>query len=151
MAAIQQQERSGARWLTWIFISPENSLMLITDNQLTEEQAAQIQTDYITAHQYDDTPKATVDLFDYLDILKAAVTYIKANNPTLAKWNTYLGTLAWYDAALVRFFISVMARKLSERAEINLTATTETEVLAKLKPFIINTPARRLAKIFFGE
>ena len=52
---------------------------------------------------------------------------------------------------MVRYFLASLARRLAERGDVELSDFTETQVLAKLKPFIQNTPAKKLAKIVFGE
>lgn len=152
MAAITRQEQNALnRWFTWVGIDAQNSLMLITAAKLSEAEALDIQTRHIAAHALDDVPLATIDIYEYKDTLKAAVTYIKTQNPTLAKWNTYLGTLAWNDAYMVRFVLATLALKLAERAEITLSDFTEAQVLTQMKAFIIATPAAKLAKIVFGE
>lgn len=152
MAAITRQEQNAAnRWYTWISIDAQNALMFITPAQLTEAEALDIQTRHIAAHALDGVPHAVIDIYEYKDTLKAAMTYIKKQNPTLAKWNTYLGTLAWHEAYMVRFVLATLALKLAERAEITLSDFTETQMLTQMKAFIIATPAARLAKIVFGE
>lgn len=151
MAAIQKQEQNAQGWFTWVYISDQESLMLITPYQMTESEALEVQTKHYDLHLYDAFPFEQVSLYDYKEILREAITFIKQTNPTLNQWNTYLAGLPWYDAVMVRWFLAVLARKLADRAELSLSDYTETEVLSRLKTYIINNPVRKLAKIFFGE
>ena len=148
---IQRQEHIGSLWFTWIYISDTHSEMLITPHQVTEAEALTYQQAYIEAHQYDDVQQASIGLYENKEILRTVALWIKANDPTLTQWNSYLKTLAWYDAYMIRYWLAQLALKLAERGDIDITDFTETQVLAKLKAFIINQPLRRLNKILFGE
>lgn len=151
MAVItRQEEYRPGHWYTWVNTEGYNTVMLDTPYQMTEEQAVAFQADYLDRHLYDNTPQASVSIYDNLEVIRAAVTYIKTANPNLTQWNAYLAVLPWDDALAVRWFLAVLARELAQRAEISLGEFTETEVLSKLKTWIINTPARRLEKILFN-
>lgn len=151
MTAILKQEHNQQGWFTWIYISDTESLMTITDYQMLEAEALDIQTKHYDIHLYDAFPFEQISLYDFKDTLRNAVEFIKTTNPNLTQWNNYLASLYWYDAVMVRWFLAVLARKLADRAELTLSDYTETEVLSRLKTYIINNPARKLAKIFFGE
>lgn len=150
MAAITKQEQSGSLWHTWISTEGLNTVMLITNNQITEEEALAIQTKWLSDHLYDSIPQEVVSIYDYREVIRNAVEFIKIEEPNLTEWNTYLGTLAWDDALMVRWFLAMLAKKLANRGEITLSSYTENQVLAELRVFIVNTPIRRLEKIIFG-
>lgn len=39
MATITRQERTDNRWLTWVLLDGYNTMMLETENKITEEEA----------------------------------------------------------------------------------------------------------------
>jgi len=149
--AIQKQEHVGSIWFTWIYISDMHSELLITDYQITEQEAYAFQQAYLEQHRYDDTQSAIVDPYADKEVLRSAALYIKNNNPNMTQWNAYLSGLNWYDAYMVRFWVAKLALILAERHEINITDFTETKVLAALKTYIINQPLRKLNRLLFGE
>lgn len=150
MAAITKQEQSGSLWHTWVSTEGLNTVMLITSHQVTEAEALAIQTKWLEDHQHDNTPQEVVSVYDYREVIREAVTFIKAQEPSLSQWNAYLGTLAWDDALMMRWFLAMLAKALANRREITLSSYTESQVLAELREFIVNTPVRRLEKIIFG-
>ena len=91
--AIQKQEHVGSIWFTWVYISDTHSELLITDYQISEEEAYAFQQAYLEQHQYDDTRPAIVDPYADKEVLRSAALYIKNNNPNMTQWNTYLSTL----------------------------------------------------------
>lgn len=152
MAYITKQElQSSGKWWTWINTEGYNTIIQETSYQMDETEATSIREIYLDQHLYDNVYKMTVDVYEHRDIIVNTVTFIKTENPNLSQWNNYLASLSWHDALMVRWFLAVLAQKLAERAEVSLDAFTETEVLAKLKTFIINSPPRRLRKILFGD
>lgn len=150
MTAIQQQEQNGSRWFTWIEVAG-GSHMIITSYQVTESEALEIQAQYYDEHLYDGYNTVSISVEENKQVLKDAVIFIKTTNPNLTQWNNYLNGLAWYDAAMVRWALFVLAKNLADRNDIVLSDVTETEVLAKLRTWIINSPARLIAKVFYGE
>ena len=149
--AIQKQEHVGSIWFTWIYISDTHSELLITDYQISEAEAYAFQQAYLEQHQYDDAQPATVDVYADKEVLQDAALYIKNNNPNMTQWNTYLSTLNWYDAYMVRFWLAKLALILAERNEIEITDFSELQVLSKLKTYIKDQPLRKLNRLLFGE
>jgi hypothetical protein len=66
------------------------------------------------------------------------------------QWNTYLGNLSWYHASVVRWFTFALATGLASQNNINLSNYTETEILGKLKIWIIATSGSKIRKIVWG-
>lgn len=152
MAYITKQElQSSGKWWTWINTEGYNTVIQETSYQMDETEATAIRETYLDQHLYDNVYQANINIYDYKETISNAVTFIKTENPTLNQWNNYLASLPWYDGIMVRWFLAILAQKLAERAEVTLDVFTETEVLAKLKTFIINSPPRRLRKILFGD
>lgn len=97
-------------------------------------------------------PSITFDLLEYRDLLTRFVEQVKNRpNLTLNQYNTFLGTLAWRDAAVIRYFVFVFAVKLAERRDINIQQETESSVLQSVRDFIVDTPARKLAKLILNQ
>ena len=44
-----------------------------------------------------------------------------------------------------------MAEKLAEMGDFDISGFTELQILARMKTWLINTPARRIRKIFYGN
>ena len=44
-----------------------------------------------------------------------------------------------------------MANRLAEMGDFDISRLTELQILARMKNWLINTPARRIKKIFYGE
>lgn len=146
----KQELHSSGKWITWINTEGFNTIMVDTPHQLTEEEAISIRNNYLEVHLYDDTPKAFINVEEFYGTIREAVVFIKTTNPTLTQWNNYLASLQWDDAYLIRWFLARLAVNLADRAEVDLSNYTENQVLAQLKTWIINTPARRLEKVIFG-
>jgi hypothetical protein len=84
--------------------------------------------------------------------LIAFLEKVKATpNVTLAQYNTYLSSLHWTQAAVIRYFVFMMAQRLAERRDVNLANQNESTVLAAVRDFIVNTPPRKLARIIFNS
>ena len=153
MAAIQQQEQNAAnRWYTWIEIRAGESLMLITQHQVTEAEGLDIQTRHIDAHLYDDTPHASIDLYENKELLRTAMLYLKNNNPNAQQFTTMLNNnVAWYEAYMVRYFLAALALKLAERGGVSIDTFTEAEVIPGMNTWPQARPLGEVYKIRFGE
>jgi len=150
MVITKQELQSTGKWWTWINYEGLNTFIVDTVSQISEAEAVVLKDKYIDNHLYDDLPQASISIYDNKQVIVDAITFIKTTNPNLSKWNDYLSSLLWQDALAIRYFFAILAQKLSERKEVDLSNYTETEVLSKLKTFFIDTPARRLEKIIFG-
>lgn len=107
----------------------------------------EIEASYLDQHQYDSVRQEVVSLYDHVDLIKEFVKKIKDNpNVTLNQYNTWLGTKLWYEQAILRFFVFKLATLLSTHYDITLTDLSESQVLGKLRDWIVATPSRKLAK-----
>jgi len=152
MGLIKQIDKMNDQWMTWIETSPTSCEILFYDHEPTEAEAQDFVDQYYEQHQYDNVPHLPVAIYDMMESIEAAVKYIKTTaSLTLTKWNTYLNSLPLEDRYAVRWFIVVMARKLNEIGQITITDSTEIQILAQMKTWFVNTPARKIRKIFYGE
>jgi hypothetical protein len=105
----------------------------------------------LVQHEYDDTPHQTLSVYDDTEAIEDAVRFIKTTSDlTLTKWNSYLATLTYADKYAVSWFIMAMAEKLAEMGEFDISDFSELQILARMKNWLTNTPARRIRKIFYG-
>lgn len=152
MSIITRQELQGSgKYWSWINHEGLNTFIVETDTQLSEDDAIILKNKYLDDHLYDALSQVIVSIYENKEIIVAAVTFIKTTNPSLSQWNNYLAGISWNDALAVRWFLAILANKLADNREITLSSYTETQVLNSLKTFFINTSARRLTKILFGE
>ncbi len=152
MALIKRIDRNGSLYMTWVEITPTHAEVQLCDHEPTEAEAQTFVTNWLDAHLYDDTPTQQLDILDHNEAIENAVVFIRNTaNLTLTKWNTYLGTLPFVDKYAIQWFIMAMANRLAEMGEIDLGDYTELQILARMKTWLTNTPARRIRKIFYGE
>lgn len=86
------------------------------------------------------------------ELIKEVVLKIKANPTlTLTQYNNYLSGKLWYEQAIIRFFLYKLAVGLAQHYGVVLTDYTETQVLQKVRDYIVNTPNWKLAKIIFNN
>ena len=152
MALIKRVDITNGQWMTWVEITPTHAEVLWFDHEPTEAEAETFAANWLTRHQYDDTPHQQMVIYDAKEAIEAAVVFIKTTaSLTLTKWNNYLATLSFADKHTVQWFIFKMAEKLAEMAEFDISGMTELQILGRMKTWLINTPARRIKKIFYGE
>lgn len=85
----------------------------------------------------------TLSIIEYKGTLVQFVEKVKATpNVTLNQYNTYLGTLPWYEAAIIRAFVFIIAQRLAEKKDVTLANLTESTVLQAVRDFLVNTPGR---------
>lgn len=150
MAVISKQElQPSGKWWTWVNYEGFNTF-IYEGLQISEQEAQTLADNYNVLHQYDNTPQVLISIYDNKETIRNAIAYIKTENPNFTQWNNYLATLVWDDALMIRWFLAILAKELANRKDIDLTQWTETEVLSKLKTWIIDTPTRKLEKIIFG-
>jgi hypothetical protein len=118
----------------------------------TQAELETIEANYLAEHQYDSIPQEIINIYDHVDLIKGAITQLKANPAlTLTQYNTWLGTKLWNEAAVIRFFVFKLATLLANKKGIVLNNLTETEVLTKLRDWIVATPAKQIAKVVLGN
>jgi len=152
MALIKRIEQVNNLYQTWVEILPSHCELLWLDHEMSEAEAQEFLTAYNDAHLYDETPAQRLDILDSKEVIEAAVVFIKTTaSLTLTKWNNYLATLSYADKYAVQWFIMAMAHKLAEMNEFDISGFTELQILARMKTWLTNTPAKRIRKIFYGE
>jgi hypothetical protein len=151
MAVISKQElQDTGKWWTWVNYEGFNTFIYESADQITEQQAVALKDKYLDDHLYDGIPQVVVNLYENREVLRDAIVFIKTTDPTLNQWNAYLAILTWDNALAVRWFLAKLAQALADRKEIDLGTFTETEVLSRLKTWIIAQSPRRLEKVLFG-
>ena len=111
-------------------------------------KATEIVAQNASLQAYNAIETVPFSLLDNIDLLKEFIAKIKANPTiTLAQYNTYLGTKQWYEAAIIRYFVYVLAIKLADRKGLTLTNYTETVVLTALRNWIVATDLKTIGKV----
>ena len=88
------------------------------------------------------------NILDQAEIIKVFIQKIKATpNVTLTQYNTWLASKQWYEAAIIRYFVFVLATKLAENKGLTLANLTETTVLQNLRNWIVTTDLKIIEKI----
>ena len=152
MALIKRIDITNGQWMTWVEITPTHAEVLWFDHEPTEAEAETFVANWLTQHQYDDTPHQQMVIYDAKEAIEAAVVFIKITaSLTLTKWNNYLATLSFANKYAVQWFIFKMAEKLAEMTEFDISGMTELQILGRMKTWLVNTPARRIRKIFYGN
>ena len=152
MGLIKRIEQTNNLYQTWVEVGASHCEILWLDHEMTETEAQTFVDAYIEAHLYDETPHQRLVIYDAKEAIEAAVVFIKTTaSLTLTKWNNYLATLPFSDKYAVQWFIMAMANRLAEMGDFDISGFTEIQILARMKNWLINTPARRIKKIFYGE
>ena len=152
MALIKRIDITNGQWMTWVEITPTHAEILWFDHEPTEAEAEAFVANWLTQHKYDETPHQVLSIYDEKEAIEAAVVFIKTTaSLTLTKWNNYLATLSFVKKYAVQWFIFKMAEKLAEMGDFDISGFTELQILARMKTWFINTPARRIRKIFYGN
>ena len=152
MGLIKRIEQTNNLYQTWVEITSSHAEVLWLDHEMTEAEAQTFVDAYLDAHLYDETQTQRLDILDSKEAIEAAIVFIKTTaSLTLTKWNNYLATLPFADKYAVQWFIMVMANRLAEMGDFDISGFTELQILARMKNWLINTPARRIKKIFYGE
>ena len=106
MARIKRVDITNGQWMTWVEITPTHSEVLWLNHEPTEAEAEAFVADWLTQHQYDETPHKVLSIYDEKEAIEAAVVFIKTTaSLTLTKWNNYLATLSFANKYAVQWFI----------------------------------------------
>ena len=152
MTLIKRIDRNGSLYMTWVEITPTHAEVQFYDHEPTEAEAQTFVTNWLDAHLYDDTPTQQLAILDHKEAIENAIVFIKSTaSLTLTKWNNYLATLPFVDKYAIQWFIMAMANRLAEMGDFDIGGFTELQILARMKTWFINTPAKRIKKIFYGE
>ena len=110
-------------------------------------KATEIVAQNASLQSYNAIETMPFNLLENIDLLKEFIAKIKATPTiTLAQYNTYLGTKQWYESAIIRYFVYVLATKLADRKGIVLSGLAETAVLTTLRNWIVATDLRTIGK-----
>ena len=118
----------------------------------TQEQIDILVTEQDQISEINTLPFLQLNLIEYKEIITDFIIRIKERpNTTLNQYNTFLGTLPWYNAAIIRSFVFLIAQKLADYKDISLNDLQESTVLLAIRNFIVNNSAKKLQKMFFNE
>lgn len=152
MTLIKRIEKINNLYQTWVEVVPTHCEILWLDHEMTETEAQVFVDAYLDTHLYDNTQHQALSIYDSKDVIENMVVFIKTTESlTLNKWYAYLATLPLADKYAVQWFLIAMANRLAEIGDFDISGFTELQILARMKTWLINTPARRIKKIFYGE
>jgi hypothetical protein len=120
--------------------------------QPTQAYLNALEAQYTEAHALDNVQQVTFNILDHTELIKEFVVLVKGNpTVTLTQYNNWLSTKTWYQSAVIRYFVFTLATILAAKADLSLTAMTETAVLGKLRDWIVATSGSKIAKIVYGS
>lgn len=151
MTILEQYTDMAGKIRMVVRLSNNETIPLKFQTQPTIQQLNDIETAYILAHLYDNVRQETINILDHAELIREFITLVK-QNPTvnLTQYNNWLGTKQWWESATIRFLVYKLAMALASKAEVTLTSYTETQVLQKLRDWIVATPARKIEKVIFN-
>jgi hypothetical protein len=118
----------------------------------TEQQLQALSDANDTAVTVNAVQPLSFSILEHREVLIELVRRVKASpNTTLAQYNNYLGTLPWYEAAIIRTFVFLLAQRLAEKRDVTLANMTENTVFIAVRNFLANTPKWKLARLILGE
>ena len=118
----------------------------------TEQQLQALSDANDTAATVNAVHPLSFSILEHREVLIELVRRVKASpNTTLAQYNNYLGTLPWYEAAIIRTFVFLLAQRLAEKKDVTLANMTENTVFIAVRNFLANTPKWKLARLILGE
>jgi hypothetical protein len=122
------------------------------DTDPTDQMLVDLGNASDTAASVNAVQPLTLSILAYEGTLKSFVKKVKDTpNVTLAQYNTYLGALPWYDAAIIRTFVFLIAQRLSEKKDIVLSDQTEAITLRAVRDFLVATPGWKLARLILNQ
>ena len=139
------------RYSVLIELNDGNGMRLQFNDVVSDEYAlseAQLIVDRQDAEQaYNNIETLPFDLLENITLLKEFIEKIKATPTiTLGQYNTWLSTKPWYESAIIKYFVFIMATKLAERKGLVLDSLAETQVLSALRKWIIETDLKTIGK-----
>lgn len=92
-----------------------------------------------------------MDFSEHEALIIDSVKKIRATpSLTLTQYNTYLSGKPWHEAVIIRSFVYKLALKLAEHYGVILTDYTESQVLLKVRNWIVSAEIRTLKRVIFG-
>ena len=118
----------------------------------TEQQLQALSDANDTAVTLNAVQPLSFSILEHREVLIELVRRVKASpNTTLAQYNNYLGTLPWYEAAIIRTFVFLLAQRLAKKKDVTLANLTENTVFVAVRNFLADTPTWKLARLILGE
>ena len=118
----------------------------------TEQQLQALSDANDTAVTANAVQPLSFSILEHREVLIELVRRVKASpNTTLAQYNNYLGTLPWYEAAIIRTFVFLLAQRLAKKKDVTLANLTENTVFVAVRNFLADTPTWKLARLILGE
>jgi len=139
------------RYSVLIELNDGNGMRLQFNDVVSDEYAlseAQLIVDRQVAEQsYNSIETLSFNLFDNISLLKEFIEKIK-DTPTITftQYNTWLAKKPWYESAIIKYFVFIMATKLAERRGLELDGLAEAQVLSALRKWIIETDLKTIGK-----
>lgn len=118
----------------------------------TEQQLQALSDANDTAVSVNTVQPLAFSLLDHKSVLIDMIRRVKESpNTTLTQYNNYLGTLTWYEAAIIRTFVFLLAQRLAKKRDVVLANMTENTVFIAVRNFLADTPKWKLARLILGE
>lgn len=118
----------------------------------TEQQLQALSDANDTAAAVNAVYPLTFSLLDHKSVLIDMIRRVKESpNTTLTQYNNYLGTLTWYEAAIIRTFVFLLAQRLAKKKDVALANMTENTIFIAVRNFLADTPKWKLARLILGE
>ena len=134
-----------------VLLTTGESILLKFSEEPTTTALEIIEANYIEAHEYDNLTNLTYELLENIELLQEVVTEIKKYpSLTLTQYNNYLANKTWYEQAIIRYFIFVVAMGLAQHYDKSLANLDETIILINVRNWIAETPAKKITKILFN-
>jgi len=148
----QHTDMAGKIRITWQSQATGNIYLYKFTSEPTEQKLQSLSDASDQETQLTNIRPLEFRLESHREILVMFVHRIKDfPNVTLAQYNNFLSNLPWYEAAVIRYFVFVMAERLAERKDVSISDKTETTVLRAVRDFIVDKPLRELARLILNE
>ena len=148
----QYTDMAGKILVLWESSTTGHTYLFKFSEVPTEQQLEALSDANDTAVTVNAVQPLSFSILEHRDVLIELVRRVKASpNTTLSQYNNYLGTLPWYEAAIIRTFVFLLAQRLSENKDVSLANLTENTVFIAIRNFLANTPAWKLARLILSE
>ncbi len=152
MIVEQYTDMAGKIRITWQSIATGNIYQYKFATEPTEQKLQALSDQSDIESDLQKVGQVDLSILTERHIILQFIEKVKDTpNVNLTQYNTYLGTLHWTVAAVIRFFVYMIASRLADRKEVSLPNMNESTVLAAVRDFIVNTPARNLVRLIFNS
>jgi hypothetical protein len=152
MIVSQETDLAGKIRIQWQSQATQNVYLYKFDSEPSLERLKELSDASDAEAELQEVRQVDLSIHAERGTLIAFLEKVKATpNVSLAQYNTYLSSLHWTQAAVIRYFVFMMAQRLAERRDVNLANQNENTVLSAVRDFIVNTPPRKLARIIFNS